>query len=83
MIRLWLRRSMHPVVWSILAVVAFVIFWRVVLRGVLWIAFRVAWWIAGRHERPDVACPVCGYDVRETLHGCPECGTKLRWGMLP
>lgn len=46
---------------------------------VTWI---VCHWPFMRHYE-TYPCPVCGYDIRVTPHLCPECGTKLRWGMLP
>jgi predicted RNA-binding Zn-ribbon protein involved in translation (DUF1610 family) len=28
-------------------------------------------------------CPVCGHDIMNTPHRCPNCGTRLIWGYLP
>jgi hypothetical protein len=53
------------------------------LRGLRAAWACLAWWWGGCREDAVYPCPVCGYDIRETPHRCPECGTKLMWGILP
>jgi len=39
-------------------------------------------WLA-RRAKGKYDCPVCGHDVMNTPHKCPNCGTRLIWGYLP
>jgi len=39
-------------------------------------------WLSRRAEG-QYDCPVCGHDVMNTPHKCPNCGTRLIWGYLP
>ena len=39
-------------------------------------------WLERRAEG-QYDCPVCGHDVMNTPHRCPNCGTRLIWGYLP
>jgi predicted RNA-binding Zn-ribbon protein involved in translation (DUF1610 family) len=39
-------------------------------------------WLVGR-SAGAYDCPLCGHDICQTPHRCPQCGTRLIWGHLP
>ena len=56
------------------------VWWFVGLPLFLAMAWSIGW---RRKDWSAYPCPVCGYDIHETPHRCPECGTILCWGELP
>ena len=50
-------------------------YWLIAVPAVILCATRLARYVRSRRPRPGM-CPRCGYDLRATPEGCPECGIK-------
>jgi hypothetical protein len=71
--------ALMPVIVPYLCYLSFL----VLLRVVLFVHPGLLDWLDRRFSKgpPQCACPSCGYDLCTTPHLCPECGTRLVWGI--
>ena len=60
---------------------------EVLLVFVVLSAMAIMVYLAGkslaRRAKGQYDCPVCGHNIMNTPHNCPNCGTRLIWGYLP
>jgi hypothetical protein len=82
----------HGVFWLLPRIIVLISFTSALARFVIWYLFPLLAWPVAllfaigckfRHPRAEYPCPYCGYDVRESLSRCPECGNVFSWGQKP
>ena len=64
------RWKLPQAVWHVICLLAAVGLFSSAIR--LWVEREMA-----KRRRSDGLCPCCGYDVRASPGGCPECGETL------